>query len=127
MGADTGACVGSVLFGSNSTGSTVRAAALGWPPRRASWAANAAAGKAAGSETLGDEAFVTAEGLMPAEVAAKALATIDDELTEGKTGASHSTDAAAPGKAERARNKSKPKACKYERRLGSFNACACTA
>jgi hypothetical protein len=81
----------------------------------------------AGVETLGDEAFAAAAGLISAEVTAKALAAIDDELTEGKAGSSHSTDAAAPGKAERARNKSKPKACKYERRLGSFNACACTA
>ena len=64
---------------------------------------------------------------MAAEVDFKVIAAIDDELAEGKTGSSHSTDAAAPGKAERARNKSKPKACKYERRLGSFNACVCTA
>lgn len=82
----------------------------------------------AGGETLGDEAFAAAAGLMSAVVTAKALTAIEDgELAEAKTDSSHSTDAAAPGKAERARNKSKPKACKYERRLVSFSACACTA
>ena len=97
-------------IGAKIKGLVARAAALGWPPRRASRAANAAAGKVAGGETLSDEAFAAAAGLMSAEAAFKVLAAIGDELTEGKTGSSHSTDTAAPGKTERARNKSKPNA-----------------